>query len=90
MGQFQPLRTLSFAVSALPLQPFHSRPGTPLGIGLLMPTAEARQPLVSSVQADSCFRCRGIERYAHLEVPANKAFPTDGCQSGQWVATNGL
>ena len=48
------------------------------------------QPLVSTAQTDPGLRCKGLERYALMEVPTNQTFPTDGCQSGQWVAMHGV
>jgi hypothetical protein len=49
---------------------------------------EACQPLVSTAEADPCFRSKGDERHALIEVPTNQAFPTDRRQTGQWVATS--
>jgi len=51
---------------------------------------EARQPLLGAAQVDASFSSKGLERYALIKVPTHEAFPTDGCQSGQWVAMHGV
>lgn len=47
-------------------------------------------PLEGAAQADIRLHSKGLERYALIKVPTNQSFPTDGCQSGQWVAMHGV